>query len=505
MNREDIFKNLKQKYEYLTNELGYEVVYLALQGSQNYGMDLYTDNYTSDIDCFAIILPSLDDVIQNRAPVSDTIILKNNEHIGIKDIREMFKLYRKQNVQFLETLFSDYIIKNRKYSELLNELFSLKEDIAKINKGYLYMSIIGMSKEKSNALTHPYPSIKDKIDKYGYDGKQLHHQIRLNQFIKNIDNGMSFKKALTYFEPEIKDMCLKAKLNEFTLEEAIMYDKIYCDDTYTYKNQLSDDDYIENTDITEKLDTIKAGILKSYFKSLLTDLVERKDYKMCPDQYANVFVTSDNHFGHSNILKYEKGRLELLDVNLTEKISRYIIDNNLDVDDDTQFKQAYSKVLKELTVLHDEVMISRWNEVVKKNDLVIILGDFSFHKANGTMEILNRLNGDKVLIEGNHDCIYLDDKKFDRSLYKAIYDYTETTYRGQKMCLMHYPIKQFKHIDKDVNCYVHLFGHIHSVPLEIPRHSFNVGVDVNDYRPVKLEYAIEQALLNSGGSINGKY
>ncbi|MBQ1192537.1 MAG: hydrolase, partial [Lachnospiraceae bacterium] len=56
-----------------------------------------------------------------------------------------------------------------------------------------------------------------------------------------------------------------------------------------------------------------------------------------------------------------------------------------------------------------------WNSVVGKNDLIYIVGDFSFKKAKDTENLLRQLNGDKVLIKGNHD-IFLDDKTFDKIL-----------------------------------------------------------------------------------------
>lgn len=221
--------------------------------------------------------------------------------------------------------------------------------------------------------------------------------------------------------------------------------------------------------ILTKLSEYGADLLKQYTKEQLVP-VEQKPYKLCPDQYKNVYIISDTHFGHSNIIRYEH-RDEKLNIETIEE--------------------------------HDNVLITNWNNVVKNGDLVLILGDFSFHKSEQTMEILKQLNGDKVLIEGNHDSIYLDDKKFDRSLFKAIYDYKETTYKGTKLVLMHYMIQEFKHKDKDKNPYVQLFGHIHSIPYIVPRHSYNVGADINNYTPVKLELAINKALSKSNPYING--
>lgn len=473
MVKSQIFKELKRRYNMLIKQ-GYEVAYICLQGSQNYNMDMYTDKYKSDIDCMAVILPSLESIINNTSPVSTTLVLDNNEHINLKDIRLMFDLYKKQNQQFLETLFTDYKIINPKYKSLILELFNKNESIASINKYKLYSCISGMSLEKQNALEHPYPSIKDKIDKYGYDGKQLHHIIRLNQFIKNLLNGMSFKQSLTYFENEYRDMCIKAKLNEFSLEEARNLANVYCQDTYNRKNLYKEQNLeFINLDTIKFLDDLKTKILKIYFTNILIDDTQLANTEPINlDKYRNIFITSDLHFGHTNILNFED-RCNILG-----------IPNNIEE--------------------HDTELIEIWNNTVNKNDLVFILGDFSFHKVDKTMEILKKLNGDKILIEGNHDCIYLQNKKFDKSLYKEIVSYKEIKYNNVNICLMHYPIMCFKHQDKQDNPYIHLFGHIHSKEMLIPIHSYNVGIDVNNYKILRLDEAIEKALQNTKGIINKK-
>ena len=75
MVKSQIFKELKRRYNMLIKQ-GYEVAYICLQGSQNYNMDMYTDKYKSDIDCIAVILPSLESIINNTSPVSTTLVLK---------------------------------------------------------------------------------------------------------------------------------------------------------------------------------------------------------------------------------------------------------------------------------------------------------------------------------------------------------------------------------------------------------------------------------------------
>lgn len=465
-----IFKELKRRFNYLQNELGYEVLFIALQGSQNYGMDIYTSEYKSDIDCMAVILPSFEDFVGNRQAVSTTIVLDNNEHINIKDIRLYFELMYKQNPQFLELLFTDYKIVNKKYKLLVEPLFRNAEKIASYNLLKLYNGISGMAQEKLKALEHPYPSIMDKIEKYGYDGKQLHHIIRLYQFLTNLINGMSYKEAMTYFDDDIRLMCVKAKLNAYVLEEARMHAEDYATAIHDLKeNYFAENEVVIDNEVVSILLEIKANIFRQSFKEqLLPNIAE--PFELCPDKYHKVWVTSDLHLGHENILKYE------------DRCNKMVVSN-----------------IQE----HDQKLIDNWNAIVGRNDLVLILGDFSFKKARDTEIILKQLNGKKVLIRGNHD-IFLDDKKFDKSLFEAIYDYKETRYKGQEIALMHYPIQEFKHMDRETKPSVLLFGHIHSLLKVIPRHSFNVGVDVNNYYPVDIVEAIAKALANNGGKVNGR-
>lgn len=280
----------------------------------------------------------------------------------------------------------------------------------------------------------------------------------LNDIINN--NVLGIKTFLTddNFFISIQDI---RKITEITNKtEYVIFNK-------QYKELLKP--LYDNGTNAELFAKIKQDLIKQILKDKLVPKSET-EYTLCPDHYRNVFITSDTHFGHSNILEYEN-RTELMNV---------------------------SGVME-----HDNRLIDNWNSVVKKDDLVLILGDFSFHKPIGTEDILNRLNGDKVLIVGNHD-MFLENKKFDKTLFKAIYTYKETRYKGQEICLMHYPIQRFKHQDRIDKCAVLLFGHIHSRPMEIPKHSYNVGVDVNNYTPVRLEEAIEKARKNNGGQINGK-
>lgn len=64
---------------------------IFLQGSQNYGLDYET----SDIDTKIIVLPSLEDIALNKQPISTTLVMPNDEHVDVKDIRLMFDCFKK--------------------------------------------------------------------------------------------------------------------------------------------------------------------------------------------------------------------------------------------------------------------------------------------------------------------------------------------------------------------------------------------------------------------------
>ena len=265
MNRiEYINKRIQEHYDYIKND--YDVIYLGLQGSQNYELDVYDDEYKSDIDTKAIILPSFEDFVYNRTPISKTIVLPNNEHIDVKDIRVMFETFKKQNINFIEILFTKYGIINKEYADLIGLLLANKEEIAHLNYNQALRCIAGMSMEKLKALQHPYPTIIDKIEKYGYDPKQLHHILRMNDFIKKYKSGISYERCLI---PENKEYLIKIKKGILNEEEAVKLAKKVDEETKNIKDMsLLKEDTISIKAI-EVLDFVKFEILKRKFKAEL--------------------------------------------------------------------------------------------------------------------------------------------------------------------------------------------------------------------------------------------
>ena len=261
---EFINKRVQEHYEYIKDK--YDVVYLGLHGSQNYELDVYDEEYKSDIDTKAIVLPSFEDFVYNKAPISKTIVLENNEHIDVKDIRVMFETFKKQNINFIEILFTKYGIINKEYADLIGFLLINREEIAHLNYNQALRCMAGMSMEKLKALQHPYPTIIDKINKYGYDPKQLHHILRMNDFIKKYANGESYNKCLI---PDNKEYLIEIKKGILSEEEAVKLATSVDNDTKQIKDKyLKEQDEINNNAI-ETLDFVKLNILKRKFKKEL--------------------------------------------------------------------------------------------------------------------------------------------------------------------------------------------------------------------------------------------
>ena len=269
---------IDKRHEYIMNRLhehydeaktlGHEIFAIIVQGSQNYGLDIYTEEYTSDIDTKCIVIPSLEDIVKNKQPISYTHERANSEHIDMKDIRIMFDTFRKQNVNFVEVLFSDFVVVNEKYIDLWYELTSIAEDIVHAHPSQTVKTMAGMSMEKYKAMKHPYPTIKWKIDKWGYDGKQLHHIIRINDFMRQYISGVPFKKCLIPSTSGGVDMMMKAKLNQYSLEDAEILAKKYNIDTGKLKEFFIEHngEGIVNIESYNKLDDIKYKVIERKLK-----------------------------------------------------------------------------------------------------------------------------------------------------------------------------------------------------------------------------------------------
>lgn len=200
MTREErIMKRMHEHYQRGVELYGESrIVGLFLQGSQNYGLDYEG----SDIDTKLILTPTIEDIIFNRKAVSTTHVLENEEHLDAKDIRLYIQTFRKQNLNFLEILFTEFKIVNPQYEKMWNVLVEHREEIARYNEFQAIKSMKGIAMEKYHAMEHPYPSKLGIITKWGYDPKQLHHLLRVEEYIGRYIAGEAYEDCLRPRRPE---------------------------------------------------------------------------------------------------------------------------------------------------------------------------------------------------------------------------------------------------------------------------------------------------------------
>ena len=192
-----------------------QIVLVALQGSQNYELDLPG----SDIDTKLIVVPNFKDIALARKSVSTTHLRANEEHIDFKDIRLYMETFRKQNLNFLEILFTPFTMINPMYFDQWDRLMEERESIARMNPWRAVKSMKGIALEKYHAMEHAYPSKVDVLAKHGYDPKQLHHLVRVDNYLTRYIAGEPYEDCLIP-EDDMKEFLLEIKRGKLFLEEA---------------------------------------------------------------------------------------------------------------------------------------------------------------------------------------------------------------------------------------------------------------------------------------------
>ncbi len=128
----------------------------------------------------------------------------------------------------------------------------------------------------------------------------------------------------------------------------------------------------------------------------------------------------------------------------------------------------------------NEYIIKKWNSVVEDDDIVYHLGDVGFGQLQEVKGLVERLNGTKILLRGNHDF------KIGVNTWKKI-GFSEV-YKKKivlgNLLLTHVPTEDVE--ENQIN----IFGHIHDKPLDEIFNKNNhvcVSCDVIDYTPVSIE------------------
>lgn len=257
--REQMKGHLEESLNYFEKD---QIVGLFYQGSGNYGLD----NENSDVDTKLIVVPSFMDVALNRKPVSTTHVRANNEHIDWKDIRLYMETFRKQNLNFLEILFTDYAFVNPIYHTQWSRLVDAREQIARMNEWRAVKSMKGVAMEKYHAMEHEYPSKVEVLAKFGYDPKQLHHLLRVEEYLERYINGESYKDCL---KPRDPGYLLDIKIGVMGLEEA----RKKADVSMEHVIQMADNYCAVHTD---KEDAIMRTLLEDVQYEVMKIAVERE-------------------------------------------------------------------------------------------------------------------------------------------------------------------------------------------------------------------------------------
>lgn len=256
-----VMENIQSHYsDSLTHFSENNVVGIFCQGSTNYGLDVSG----SDIDTKLIVTPSFYDVAFNKKPVSTTHVRENDEHIDFKDIRLMFQTFRKQNLNFIEILFTKYFIVNPAYKNEWDRLVKDNERIARYNPYGAVKTMKGIAMEKYHAMEHPYPSKVEILAKWGYDGKQVSHLVRVHHFLERYIAGEPYSECLCP-QAAVKSLILDLKLQKIPLLEGREIAQEYLGEVLrlTEKFCLDNDPDFRDPYVEELLDSVQYNIMSS--------------------------------------------------------------------------------------------------------------------------------------------------------------------------------------------------------------------------------------------------
>lgn len=170
---------------------------------------------------------------------------------------------------------------------------------------------------------------------------------------------------------------------------------------------------------------------------------------------------------------------------------------------DRRVFELCSRPFVDLREYHAEI-VRRWNAKIRACDEVFVLGDIAEENDISAIELLRDLAGQKHLIVGNHDQIFLP-VIIRSGVFLTVSDLKVIEDDGRSVCLCHYPLMEWP----GMNCgSYHIFGHIHNKTeangreyaqmktYYFDKRAYNAGVDVTDYSPVTLDEMIKLKKAN---------
>ena len=182
---------------------------------------------------------------------------------------------------------------------------------------------------------------------------------------------------------------------------------------------------------------------------VLTEGVEQVAFPLAVDDERDVWLWSDLHFGHKNIIEFSNRPF-----------------NNIE---------------------HmNECLVENFNDYVKPNDVSIWVGDVAFGSDEFANELLNQCNGYKILIIGNHD---FNKKKVRNLNFDEMHLLQHIETEGVDLVLTHYPM------DNLPLPYINIHGHLHAggnTSRDTLQH-INVNCEFHGYKPINMSDLITMA------------
>ena len=210
-----IQERVNDQYKYAVSKYGDHILGVFLYGSQNY--NIHTED--SDIDTKAIYIPTLDEIAAGVAPISKELPYGDKgEHIEVKDIRLMCQMWKKQNMNFLEILYTKFFVLNPKYADIFNQTFILyRSNISAYNVHQMIQSTIGQIKSTMKQ------AMAETTDPAAV-GKKIANCFRLcffcNDFLEN--NLTHYQDAMYISDEGTRQTLLHLKRQSFFERETIV-------------------------------------------------------------------------------------------------------------------------------------------------------------------------------------------------------------------------------------------------------------------------------------------
>jgi len=207
----------------------------------------------------------------------------------------------------------------------------------------------------------------------------------------------------------------------------------------------------------------------------------KKKYDFVFENGDNIFLTSDTHASHFNII--------------------------------ASCKRPYKDEVE-----MNEALIANWNAVVPKDGLVFHLGDFAWGGFNKWKSFRERLNGHIVLIKGNHDFKNGPQSEAqENELFEFITHQMFIKIEGRQIYLNHFPFLCYSGIYRKPEDQVWaLHGHIHYGPNSLGGRDtcrmdflfptqYDVGVDMNNYAPISWKELKDKIEFQVKNNVNITY